>query len=93
MTKITKEEALRIARMSQLEILPEEVDELVANLEQVLSYAVRVQEIATEVQEPSIKNVNVFREDMVRVTDSAPYLAQAPEREEDFFVVPRVIKN
>jgi Asp-tRNA(Asn)/Glu-tRNA(Gln) amidotransferase C subunit len=45
------------------------------------------------VQEPPVKNVNVFREDVIVQTDPEPILAQAPEREGNYFVVPRILES
>lgn len=93
MTKISKEEVLKLAAISQIEIKPEEIDQVTRQLEEVLSYAARVKEIAADTQELSPKNVNVIREDLVKPTDPELVRAQAPEREQDFFVVPAVLDN
>lgn len=93
MTKITKEEILKIARMSHLEIQEHEMEPLCAQLESVLSYAERVQEVISTVQDLSRKQVNVFREDVIIDHDVEPILSQAPEREGEFFVVPAIIEQ
>jgi len=91
MTKITKEEILKIARMSYLDIHDDEIEPMTQQLEAVLSYAERVQEVARLVNEPSNKQMNVFREDVIVRTDVNPILDQAPDREGNFFVVPAII--
>jgi len=91
MTKITKEEIYKIARISYLDIHDDEVEPLIAQLEAVLSYAERVQEVARDVKEPSNKSINVFREDVIVRTNVESVLRQAPEREGNFFVVPAII--
>ncbi len=93
MTKISKQEILNIAQMSHLDIHEDELQPLIKQLEDVLSYAERVQEIAELVEEPSNKNVNVFREDVVVKTNPESILSQAPEREDDFFVVPAILEK
>ena len=93
MTKVTKEEVLKIARIASLAIHEDELDGMVKQLQDVLSYAARVQEIAQEVDLPSSKNVNVFREDIIVKSDPEMILAQAPEREENFFVVPAILES
>ena len=93
MTKITKEEVLKIAHMSRLDIHEDELAPLAKQLGEVLSYAGRVQEVAELVEEPSNRNVNVFREDVVVKTDPEPILSQAPEREDDLFVVPTILEK
>lgn len=93
MTKVTREEVLKIARIASLAIHEDELDGMVKQLQDVLSYAARVQEIAQEVDLPSAKNVNVFREDVIVKSDPEAILAQAPEREENFFVVPAILES
>jgi aspartyl-tRNA(Asn)/glutamyl-tRNA(Gln) amidotransferase subunit C len=93
MAKITREEVIKIAQISAIEIQEHEIESLQKQLEAVLSYAERVQEFSAEPQVPSIQNVNVFRQDRVEPSDSSAILKRAPEREEDFFVVPAIIED
>jgi aspartyl-tRNA(Asn)/glutamyl-tRNA(Gln) amidotransferase subunit C len=93
MTKISREEVLKLAAISQLEVKDSEIEAVAQQLEDVLSYAIRVTEIAADVQDVSIKNVNVFREDLIKPTDPELVRAQAPVREQDFFVVPAILDN
>lgn len=93
MPKISKEEVLKIAEISRISLRENEIEKVTQHLQNVLSYAARVQEIAADIEEPSIQNVNVFREDVVIKTDPESILSQAPEREENFFVVPAIIET
>jgi len=93
MTKITKEEVLKIAAISNLNLYEDEIGPMIKQLGDVLSYAERVQEIAAELEEPSNRQVNVFREDMVVRTNSELVLREAPEREQAYFVVPKIIES
>lgn len=91
MTKVNRKEILKIARMSHLDLHEDEIQPLIAQIEQILSYTERVREIVVDAQEVSTKNVNVFRKDRVVRTDNEPILAQAPERVGDYFAVPMVL--
>lgn len=91
MIKISREELLRIAELSHLELREDEIAPMLAQLESVLSYAERVQQASADAEEPSNKNINVFREDVVVKTDPELILSQAPEREEHYFVVPSIL--
>ncbi len=93
MAKITKEELLKIARISHLDIHDDEIEAVIAQIESVLSYAERVKEIAADEQLASTKAVNVFREDVAIPFDAQAVLALAPEQEEDFFVVPKILDS
>lgn len=91
--KVTREELLKIAQISQLEIHEDEIPTLLRQLESVLSYAARVTEIARPVENIGHTQINVFRDDVVIRTHVEPILNQAPEREETYFVVPKVIES
>jgi aspartyl-tRNA(Asn)/glutamyl-tRNA(Gln) amidotransferase subunit C len=93
MAKISKDDVLKIAAMSHIELQEEEIPALISQLEDVLTYAERVQKIAADVQEPQIKNVNVVRDDVVVPSDAQAILARAPQREDDFFVVPSILED
>lgn len=93
MVTISKEEVLKIAKMSNISLNELEVDVVARQLSAVLSYAARVKEVATDVQESLDKNINVMREDSVVKTDSERILEQAVEREANYFVVPAIIEN
>lgn len=91
--RITKEEIEKIARLSHIELQQTEIFQTIEHIGAVLNYAARVQEIAKDVNMPSLKNSNIEREDIVMPTDPQAILAQAPEREGDFFVVPVIIEG
>ena len=90
---ITKEEIEKIARLSHIELSETEIIAAMQHVGAVLNYAARVQEIAKDVDVPSLKNSNIEREDIVIPTDPETILAQAPEREGNFFVVPVIIEG
>ena len=87
MVKITREEVLKLAKISRINLHESEIEGVIDQLKSVLSYAERVGEISGDVEIPSSKNVNVFREDVSVRTDPRPILDQAPEGEDDYFVV------
>lgn len=93
MAIISQEEVLKIAKISHITLHEDEVEQLTKELEAVLSYAARVQEIASQVEEPLTKNVNIFREDVVVPSHPEIILQSAPSREENFFVVPAIIEK
>ena len=55
MKKISRQEVLTIAQMSRIALRDNEVDVMVEQLDQVLSYAERVGGFATELCAPSTK--------------------------------------
>lgn len=94
MIKISPEDVLKLAKIANISCSQEEVPKLLARLEAVLSYASSLKDVAASVESISeIKNVNVMRVDEVIPTPAEPLLALAPHREEQFFVVPKIIKE
>lgn len=94
MIHITKEELLKLANAANLTLTEEEIPALVRRLESVLSYASYLQELSGGAQEALLPQVsNVTREDLVTETPVEPLLALAPEHEENFYVVPAILKQ
>jgi len=92
---LTREEVLHVANLARLNLGPEEVELFTQQLNDILTYIEKLQELDTS-GVPCLGHVvpvfNAFREDAVRESiprDAA--LANAPAREEGNFVVPRII--
>ena len=92
---LTREEVLHVAKLARLSLVPEEIEVFTRQLNDILAYVSKLQELDTEGVPPLahvIPVFNVFREDVVKeglARDVA--LENAPAREEGAFVVPRVI--
>jgi aspartyl-tRNA(Asn)/glutamyl-tRNA(Gln) amidotransferase subunit C len=91
MSKITKEEVIKIAALSSIALEEHRLDTLLSQLESVLSYAERVREIAADIDEPITKNSNIFRDDLVIPFDAATIMKEAPEADQNYFVVPKIV--
>lgn len=92
MIKVSQEEVLHIAALSRIELAEEEIPGLIKDIEETLTYASRVQEIASGAQEVSSKNINFFRDDIVVQTEPTPILDNVPVREENYVVVPVILE-
>lgn len=94
MTKISKQEVQKIARMSALELADHEIEPMMKRLEEVLTYAERVTQIAADIDKQMVEGaINVFRQDVAHAFDAQPILERAPEREDNFYVVPSIIED
>ncbi len=93
MIHITKEELLKLANAANLTLSEEEIPALVRRLESVLSYAAYLQEYAGDKEAILPQLSNVTREDVVKETPVEPLIALAPEHEENFYVVPAILKQ
>ncbi|BFU93692.1 MAG: Aspartyl/glutamyl-tRNA(Asn/Gln) amidotransferase subunit C [Nitrospira sp.] len=94
--EITKQEVEKVAKLARLAISPSEREAFARQLSQILTHVETLNRYDTVGVEPTttvLGQVNVFREDIVR--PSLPVdlaLANAPEREADGFLVPKIIE-
>lgn len=92
---VSKEEILHIAKLADLKINENEIDEYAKNLEDILNFAQIINSVDTENVKESIgtlNNVNVFRKDEVKeFEDKEALLQNAPEQEDHMFRIPKVI--
>ncbi len=92
---LTRDEVLHVADLARLHLLPEEIEVVTRQLNDILAYVEKLQELDTEGVEPLahvIPVFNVFREDVVAAgLDREAALSNGPAREEGAFVVPRII--
>lgn len=95
MAKITKQELLKLAHLSQLKLYDDEIETLGQQIQDVLSYAARVKNIAANSSAATLehKNKNVYRADTIKECHPEEILALAPERQDDYFVVPKIIES
>lgn len=86
----------QVARLARLELSPEELDRYGAQLAAILGYVERISELDLEGVEPlahAAETANVFRDDEPRPPlDRAAALRNAPERTDEFFVVPKIVE-
>ena len=92
---VSKEEILHIAKLADLKINENEIDEYAKNLEDILEFVKVLNRVDTDNIEESIgtlNNVNVFRKDEVKeFEDKELLLKNAPEQEDNMFNIPKVI--
>ncbi|MCD6386453.1 Asp-tRNA(Asn)/Glu-tRNA(Gln) amidotransferase subunit GatC [Candidatus Sumerlaeota bacterium] len=95
MGKITEEMVRHVAYLSRLEFNDEQIKNFTKQLNNILEYMDKLNELDTSNVEPtshSVNITNVFREDRVEQPLSVEdALANAPEKEADCFKVPKII--
>ena len=93
---VTKKEVKHIAYLAKLEIGEDEIERYTEELNQILSYTDKLNELDTSGVEPlsyPIEYINVFREDTIVPSFSTEkVLKNAPDRSDTHFRVPKVIK-
>ena len=93
--KITPEEVEHVAELARLQLSYEEKERLTEQMNQILEYMEKLNELDTVDAVPTSHAIdlnNAFREDEVRDSLSrGESLENAPESNEEEFVVPKVI--
>lgn len=97
MTRITSQDVLKVAKLARLELAVEEVELYTTQLEKILGYVEDLEKVETTNVPPTtraVEVVNVVREDsVVKTTIREELLDQAPNREGNFFRVPKILSN
>ena len=95
--KITKEEVGRVAALARLSLQEEEKELYAKQLDHILSYIEKLNELNTDGVEPtshSMPITNSMREDVVKESLShEAALSNAPEEEQGCFKVPKIIEG
>ncbi len=93
--KITNEEVLYVAKLSRLELTNSEVSTMAGQLDRILSYVDKLNELDTTGVEPTTHAItmhNAFRDDEAKTSLSqAEALANGAKQNGEAFVVPKVI--
>jgi aspartyl-tRNA(Asn)/glutamyl-tRNA(Gln) amidotransferase subunit C len=94
--KLTRESVQRVATLARLRLTADEESALTGQLEQILEYMDKLNQLDTanvELFSHSMENSNALREDKVSNQPNADaLLANAPERDETFFRVPKILE-
>ncbi|NCD69851.1 Asp-tRNA(Asn)/Glu-tRNA(Gln) amidotransferase subunit GatC [Mucilaginibacter agri] len=95
--KITEDTVDKIAHLARLEVNANEKEQLMADMSRILSFMEKLNEIDTSNVEPLVymtEEVNTFREDVVKeVITHEEALQNAPEHDENYFLIPKVIET
>ena len=92
---LTKEQVEHIAVLARLKLSPNEIEKFTRELTVILEYVDQLKSVNTDGVEPKdqfISAKNVFRKDIVRPSlPREQALANAPDQDDEFFRVPKVI--
>lgn len=95
MTRITADDVRKVAQLARLDLPEERIATYTGQLERILDYVAHLQQVDTEGVPPTtraVEVVNVTREDRVDPTPVREELLDlAPQREGDFFRVPKIL--
>ncbi len=87
----------KIAKLSRLEIAPEEKENVIKDLSKILSFMEKLNELDTTGVEPLVymsAGVNITRNDVVKeVITHEEALQNAPDHDADYFKISKVIEK
>ena len=97
MSKLTRDQVLKLAHLSRLKLTDEEIERFRKELSEILSYVAMLEKADTEGLEPTyqvtgLKNVMRADEVIEYQAKTKDLLAQAPVLEKNQFKVKRVIE-
>ena len=99
MTRITSDDVRKVAKLCCLEIPDDDIEKYSNQLEGILEYIAQLERIDTLNVPPTtraVEVVNVFREDTIVSSSSDvrdKILDLAPQREGEFFRVPKILSE
>jgi len=95
--KITEETVERIAELAKLEFTGEEKTAVMGDMNKILSFMDKLNELDTEGVEPLIymtSEVNALRKDeVIQTLSHEEALKNAPKKDSDYFRVPKVLER
>ena len=94
--KLSRESVQRIAILARLRLTADEESEITGHLDQILSYMDKLNELDTaniDLFNHDIDNLSALRDDKVaNQPNTDVLLANAPDRDGNFFKVPKIIE-
>jgi aspartyl-tRNA(Asn)/glutamyl-tRNA(Gln) amidotransferase subunit C len=94
---LSREEVLHVARLARLHLTEEELERMRIQLDAILAYVDKLRELDVEGVEPTshaVPLVDVMRDDaLAPCLPQEAALANAPDRDGEFFRVPRIIED
>ncbi len=96
---LTRQEVEKVSLLARLLLTPEEIDRLTSQLSGVVAYVEQLAELDSEIAEKQVEPMahavemtNVFRPDQIRPSlDRAAALANAPQQDGKYYLVPAVL--
>ncbi len=97
MSKLNADDVRKVAKLARLELPDDKIETFAIQLEKILDYVDQLAEIDTANVAPTTRAVevtNVLREDIIKNTEVREELLDlAPQRQGDFFRVPKILAD
>jgi aspartyl-tRNA(Asn)/glutamyl-tRNA(Gln) amidotransferase subunit C len=97
MSRITADDVRKVGQLARLDLAEDKVATYTAQLERILDYVAQLEQVDTTGVPPTtraVEVVNATREDRVETTVvREDLLNEAPQREGNFFRVPKILAD
>ena len=97
MTKINPSDVRKVAQLARIELSEHQIELYTNQLEKILGYVAQLEQVDTQNVPPTsraVEVINVLRKDTVESANIRDeLLEQAPEREGDFYRVPKILSE
>ena len=97
MSRISKEEVSKVAKLAKLKLNEEQINNHASQIEKILDYINQLEKIDTTnipCTTRAIEVINNFRGDIKETYKNRDEILNlAPSREDDFFKVPKILKD
>ena len=93
--KIDKNTTVKIAKLCRIKLKEEEIEEFSSQLSSIIDWVEQLNEVNTDKIKPlnnvSSSNLPLREDKIIAENDSEDILSNAPEKLENYFVVPKVV--
>ena len=93
---ISREEILHVTKLAKIELPEKTIEKFSGQIENILEYVNTLEKLDTKNIEPTYNasfGTNALREDIVKEhLGSKKALSNAPEKEDGYFIVPKIIE-
>ena len=97
MSRISREEVSKVAKLAKLKLNEEQIDNHAKQIEKILDYINQLEKIDTTnvpCTTRAIEVINNFRKDTKEIYKNRENILDlAPSREDDYFKVPKIMKD
>ena len=94
--EITEKEVMYVAKLARIEFHSDEVQQFTSDFKNIMKYIDKLNELDTEGVEAKSEvfdNLNVFREDEVKISIIKEYVVNiAPTHDDTYILVPNVVE-
>jgi aspartyl-tRNA(Asn)/glutamyl-tRNA(Gln) amidotransferase subunit C len=91
MAEFNKEELLKIAKLSGINMTDQDIVLFTGQIQKVLSFIDQLQAVNISATAESVRNVNILRNDTCVPSTAANPLDLTPQRQDRYFVVPKIL--